>query len=469
MKSLVQNFLAQLQGRQGCLARANGTFFSAQVVNTALQRIRLDMLDGAELTEQGHLFVQGAAAYLAWLSYGSMKKRGIAMRSHIQLDAEPLELSISAHRVRDGQEESYTQHLLSDVYELLLRPPHYFPALHGALYPLETLNMPTVEYLYLYGVYLMQSPRAEGNWPHGQQLGGLDEDLTASRHLLVDDLHRDAGLAPDDATLRALSWWLVFPPYGADMNEGQRYNMMTLVDQIAVHPTLPAADGIAYLQALLRCQMATIRFLAARTLLVLGIAPRTLEDTYIYQQALSAPDHAAATAAMEAAQWLLEDQDDTSPPEDWGSRCQQQWQQIMSHAPRPSWQSDAVFSMPEFQRLEALDPSDQQAAVDILTPLLDAMPEHWFIRCAMGTYLMPEINPLRGEALLRSCLRDAPEACIDAHSSLASRLKWQGKPQQAMQVLEAAVQHCPWQQEGVDACMWLLSDGLTYKVRGANT
>jgi len=469
MKLLVQDFLTQLQGRLGSLARANGTFFSAQVVNTALQRIRLDMLDGAELTAQGHHFVRGAAAYLAWLGYGSMKKRGIAMRSQIQLDVEPPVLSISAHRMRNGKEESYTQHVLSDVYDLLLRPPHYFPSLHGTLYPLETLNIPTPEYLYLYGVYLMQSPRAEGDWPCGNQLGGLDDDFIASRDLLVDDLHRDTGLPLDDTTLRGLSWWLVFPPYGWDMNEGQRYNMMTLVDQIAVHPALPAGDGIAYLQALLRCQMAVIRFLAARTLLVLGIVPRNLEDSHIYRNALSAPDHVAITAAMEQAQWLLEDQGDAAPPEDWPDHCQQLWQQIMKHAPSPSWQNDAVFSMPEFQRLDALDPSDHQSAVNILIPMMNAIPEHWFVRCAMGTYLMPEINPLRGEALLRGCLRDAPEACLDAHSSLASRLKWQGKSQQAMQVFEAAVQHCPWQQVSVNGCMWLLSDGLTYKVRGVNT
>jgi len=441
------------------LARANGTFFSAQVVSTAISRIRLDMLDGAELTPKGHEFIQGAAAYLSWLAYSSMKKRGLAVSTAVSLTDDVPRMSMTVKRHRNDTLETYTQHILDDVYALLLRPPASFSSVHHTFYTLNSLTLPTPEYLYLYGVYLMQSARAEGDWPKGDKVGGLNDDFAASRTLLVDDLHRDICLPLEHELFRKLSWWVVFPPYGWEMNDGQSYNMMTLVDQIAITPILPANDGIAYLHALLSSQMLFIRHLAARTLLVLGIAPRHPADTRLYQAALQADDY--PVAVMARLQWSME-HGDTERPSEWEQQCSEQWQAILRHAPIPAWHNDEIFKHPDYQRLNTLDPEDNDAFIRVLRPLFETMPENWFVRVAWGARLMQGENPEEGEKLLRDCLPDSPTDCPDAYINLATRLKWQGRKIEAMKIFEQSVQRWPWHSQSVDACMGLLTDGMVY-------
>ncbi len=459
MKSLVRKFLGDVHGRQGVLARANGTFFSAQVVSIAIQRIRLSMLDGAELTLKGHEFVQGAAAYLNWLAYSSVKKRGLSVSTQVSLTGNTPRMSMTVKRQRNSETESYTQHILDDVYALLLRPPASFSSVHNTFYTLNSLTLPTPEYLYLYGVYLMQSARAEGNWPRGDKIGGLSDDFTASRALLVDDLHRDICLPLDHEPFRTLSWWVVFPPYGWEMNDGQEYNMMTLVDQIAITPILPANDGIAYLHALLTAQMLFIRYLAARTLLILGIAPRHPADTRLYQASLQANDY--PVAVMARLQWSIE-HSDTEPPSDWEQQCSEQWQSILQQAPTPVWHDDAIFALPEYQRLNTLDPEDNDSFIRVLRPLFNTMPENWFVRAALGARLMQGEAPEEGEKMLRDCLADSPSDCPDAYINLGTRLKWQGRKIEAMKVFEQAVQRWPWHSQSVESCMVLLTDDMVY-------
>ena len=162
MDWLSDGLLEQVNNRLGMTARPNKTFFSYRVVTAALQRIRLDMLRGGTLTEQGKQFVAQATGYLASLAVSNWQRRDLRVFGSVQfaMGVAGNHVSFTAERERDGQQETYTHRFLTDVHELLLQPPQWFPWIHTQMYAVDSLTLPPPEYLYLYGACLMQSPRA---------------------------------------------------------------------------------------------------------------------------------------------------------------------------------------------------------------------------------------------------------------------------------------------------------------------
>lgn len=233
-------------------------------------------MNGASLTSSGEVFIAQAAAFLAMLEISNWKRRGLKIRGALRFEpgAADNAMFFTGERERDGAVESYSHDFLKDAHELLLRPPRMFPFAQGRTFVIESLTLPSPEHLYLFSAWLMDSHRASGTWPKPEKVGGSDEDFAASRNLLVDDLHADCGIPLDDKAMRQLSWWIVFPPYGWDMNDGNDYNMMTVFDQITHKKLLPMEDAIAYLRALLTCQGMGIRNLAARCLMGYREPPR---------------------------------------------------------------------------------------------------------------------------------------------------------------------------------------------------
>lgn len=462
LNDLVNQFLGKLKGRLGEVARPNGTFFATNVATTALQRIRLDVLRGASMTEEGHRFVTETAAYLALLAAGNWNRRGLAVRGSARLDGSVSErqLSVTASRTREGNAEEYRQDFLRDTFELLIKPPQHFPYLQGQVYAMSSLVYPSPEYLYMYGTYLLQSPRAAGNWPKAEQVGGLEQDFRDARAWLVDDLHKDVGLPVDDEKLRSLSWWVVFPPYGWQMNEGQSYNAMTLVDQIADKKTVSVETGLAYLRALLESQTVFLRNLAARTLMVFGHSPQSVLESDCYTEALLAADRQEATKKMAYFRWILHGNDRQAPmPPQWFEECSNEWKRLTMAGPREPWRDDHILSDPEYQQLARLPREQRPQQRQGLERLLGRHPGNWFLRSAYGGALMEGPDPARGEQMLRQCIEDTPD-CPDAHLNLGTRLKWQGRRDEAMSVFENAVLRWPRNHQAVDSCMWLLTDGM---------
>jgi tetratricopeptide (TPR) repeat protein len=464
-ETAADEFLDQLKNRQGQVARPNGTFYSLNVVTTAIQRIRIDLLKGASLTDRGMSFVEGAAAYLARLGLSQGKKRGLeaGLSGSLEGPAGERRIALSVSRVREGVQEEYLQDFLRDMRELLLLPPGTFPSLQGRMYVLNSLVYPSPEYLYLYGVFLLQSPRANGNWPRSKSVGGREEDFAASRGILIDDLHKDCGLPEGDQGLRALSFWVAFPPYGWDRNDAQEYNMMTLVDQIGRKQVVPFETGISYLRALLKSQLVFIRNLAARTLMVFERAPKDLREAACFLQALNAADQKQISGHMARFQWALAGNDPKAavPPE-WQQQCIEGWEKNVVEGPAEEWRSAPILHDPEYLGLASIVRDQPDRALAGLEQLLAKDPGNWFLRSALGAQLMQGSDPRRGEAMLRECLKDAP-GCPDAHLNLGTRLKWQGRKQEAMSVFEEAVRRWPWHHQAVDSCMWLLTDDMVTK------
>jgi len=305
---LAAEFLRPLQGRLGAVARPNGTFWAYRVASTALFRIRKDLLEGARLTASGERFAAGAAAYLAILTLTAWGRRGLRASTSVRFapGGGDNHLTVTAERERDGRSEHYRHDFLRDMSTLLLKPPEWLPWIHGQVYAMRSIQLPTPDYLYLYAAYLLQSQQGEGDWPRGQKVGGLEADFEQSKNLLVDDLHDDCGLPRDDAALRKLSWWLVFPPYGWQLNDGQDYNMMTFFSQVSEHHVVPLDVAVAYLRHLLTSQALEIRNLAARCLMVYRVPPRDPVEAQHYNQAREWSDWPEASAAMAKYQHQIE-------------------------------------------------------------------------------------------------------------------------------------------------------------------
>ncbi len=462
LDDLAQGFTEKVSGRQGRIARANGTFFSVNAVSTAIQRIRLDAMKGARLTDAGHAFIEQAAAYLAGLARSNWQRRGLAVAELVDLAGPPerRQMTLAASRTRDGQREHLSVDVLRDVRELMIHVPRLIPFMRTKRFIVSSLVYPSPEYLYTFGLFLLDSGRASGNWPQSPRVGGLEQDFATSKQLMVDDLHADLGLPKDDAALRQLSLWVVFPPYGYEMNDGQEYNMMTLVNQTLAKRVVPLDAGVGYLRALLDSQLVFLRNLAARTLLVLGQPPRTEEETTLFTQALRSNDFAVARSVMARFQWRAEHLGSPDPPPpDWEDRCAAGWQRLVDGGPQAAWRSAPMLHDPEYMRVATLAESEPARVPGELERLLARHPGDWFLRSALGAQLMQAADPARGEQLLRGCLLDAPD-CADAHLKLGTRLKWQGRRDEAMQIFEEAVRRWPWNAQAVDSCMWLLTDDM---------
>ena len=463
---LAEGFTSPLEGRLGRLARATGKFDASQVVTRGIQRLRLDLLNGAVLTPAGEEWVARAAAYLGFLAVNAWHRRGFQIEAVVRWspgDPENL-MALGAWRTRDGVQEQYGHDVLDDVHRVLLTPPQMMPTLHGRMFALTSLTLPTPEYLWLYGASLTCSELAAGNWPKGERVGGLEEDFDAGRNLMVDDLHDDVGLPRDEPGLRALSWWVVFPPYGWDMNDGQEYNMMTLVDQILFKSVVPRARASEYLRALLRSQTFHIRNLAARTLLVVGERPLDAEETLLFFQAINTSDHQLADGPMLGFAWRAEGRAaDSSPTAEWSERRRATWRKVVEIGPTESWRKSPILADPEYQaagRLENAPRAEQRQGIERLR---ERFPDNWFLETALGTHLIHSDDPAEvaeGERVLRACVQSTPD-CPTAHLTLGTALKHQGRRDEAMALFEDAVARWPWNNQAVDSCLWLLTDGMT--------
>lgn len=458
LASLAVEFLKPLDGRLGRTARANGTFLSYRVVTTAIQRLRLDLLRGATLTESGERFVAQAAAYLAMLAVTSWKKRGLTVSADVRFapGAPDNRIVLTAERERNGEREVYRQDVLKDMHGLLLRPPASFPYLHGQVYALDSLTLPSPEYLYLYGSVLLQSPHAEGSWPRGERVGGLPEDFDGSKSALVDDLHADCALPVDHEAFRKLSWWVVFPPYGWQMNDGQDYNMMTVFSQISQKAVVPRADGIEYLRRLLDCQAVEIRNLAARCLMVYRVAPRDGVEAAQYHQALESRDHAAAGAAMAKYQHQLEGVELT---DEWHAAIEAERRAWLVAQPPVLSHHTAAQGDPDYETAGKISPDRIDELIAAAERLMRRYPDDWVLKVVHASAVMRGPDPARGEARLRELIAD-PADCFEGHSRLGTLLKYQGRRDEALAVYEDALRRWPWCHHAVDACMWIITDPM---------
>ncbi len=456
---LGNRFFGLLDKRLGQTARTNHTFYAYRVVTAAIQRIRLDLLKGAALTAKGEEFVALAAAYLAMLAVLNWQRRGMKVSGsvHFAPGAPDNGLFFFAERSRNGTLEVYSHDFLADMHQPLLRPPQMFPSLHGRAYVLNSLTLPSPEYLYQYGVHLLQSPQAGGNWPTTQKVGGLDEDFSASRGLLVNDLHQDCGLPKDDAAMRKLSWWIVFPPYGWDMNDGQDYNLMTVFDQISFQKVLPFEVAVDYLRALLNSQSIEIRNLAARCLMVYHVAPRHAADAGHYQQAMASHDWDMARGSMAKYQSQIEK---VQPTEAWHTQLDQERRRWLEQTPPTLSLRTVAEKDPDYIALGQLPPERAAESLSLLEKLAHRYPTDWVLKVLHASLLMAAADPAGGEARLRQLIKDPPDCC-EGHSRLGTQLKRQGRLAESMEVYEDEVRRWPWNHRAVDSCLWLVTEGMT--------
>jgi SAM-dependent methyltransferase len=304
-RGLVESFETRLEGCTGAVARGGDGFYSYNLVAVALRSLRLRLGEAACLNQAGLGFVSEAAAYLARIAAANWARRGLDVEARLGAGSPVRSLVVAAKRQRAGVSESIAHDFIADVHQLLLRVPACFPYHHKHFYLFDSPDLPSPEYLYLFGVTLLQSPHAAGNWPQTGRPGGIEEDFEASKNLWIDDLHQDAGIPRDDEALRRLSYWLVFPPYGYEKNAGQEYNLVTLFSQVEERQLVPRNAAVAYLRRLLTGQAGFLRNLAARALMVYGEAPKAPHETHGYLQALAADDYGVAAPILDRFERLL--------------------------------------------------------------------------------------------------------------------------------------------------------------------
>lgn len=455
---LAADFLRPVQGRLGATARPNGTFWSYRVASTALFRLRQDLRQGGRLTEAGERFAAGAAAYLAILALTAWGRRGLRASTSVRFapGADDSELTVTTERERDGASEDYGHDFLRDTRGLLLRPPAHFPWLRDQVYVMQSTQLPTPEYLYLYGAYLLQSEQGSGNWPRTSRVGGLPEDLDESKRLLVDDLHDDCGLPRDDEALRKLSWWLVFPPYGWQLNDGQDYNMMTFFSQVSQQHVVPLDVAIDYLRRLLTSQALEIRNLAARCLMVYRVPPRDRLESVHYRQAMEWDDWPEASAAMAKYQHQLEGVEATPA---WAEQVDAERRRWLVDMPPLLSHRTAAEGDPDYAALGRLPPERIAEGLAGLDALLRRYPDDWVLAVIHASLRMRGADPAGGEAALRALVETPPDT-FEGHSRLGTLLKQQGRREEALAVYEDALRRWPWCHQAVYACMWLVTDGM---------
>jgi tetratricopeptide (TPR) repeat protein len=462
-EDLANEFLARVDGCHGMLARPNDTHYSLALVTHALQWLRAQLSQGKALTSAGEHFVASGAAYLGYLAYLSFEKRGFGIELSAQWapGAEQGHLALFVSRHPDGgAAETYDQDFLSDMHSGILHPPRSFPVMKGKYFLLESLTLPSVEYLYMLGTHFMDSPFAGGNWPSGEGFGGTEEDFAVSRALLVDDLHTDLNLPNDVDQFAQLSNWVVWPPYGWDQNDGQRYNMMTLIDQIGVQRSVPMEHGVEYLYALLASQFLHLRNLAARTLLVLGQAPRDADETRLFLNAVNASDHAEATVPMVRFRWVLEGNDPaTMPDAAFVSETSAYWQEMLQDAPRQPWTQLPILRDPVYQGLAeragggGIPEGEHREALDLLR---QRYPGDWFVDVAYGYFLLQGPDPEGGETLLQEAIAACP-GDPTAHFTLGAFYRQQGRTDEALHLYKEAARLQPWDPNAVANAMWMLT------------
>ena len=327
----------------------------------------------------------------------------------------------------------------------------------GRNYVLTSLSLPGVESLYLTGVHFMLSPYSAGNWPEGDHMLGDDDDFALARELLIDDLHTDIEVPVDDPELRQLANWVVWPPYGWDMNDGQSYNMMTLMDQIFFQKALPFDKAIDYLRHLLFSQAFHLRNLAARTLMVLGVPPQEPQETRFYTEAMHASDQSQGNAAMVSSQWLVDgNPKDREPDAEFAGQALERWQGILNQGPRDPWFDAPVFSDPLYEQYGTTDTALVVERHELARQLVQRYPDDWFARVAHGHALLVGPSPEQGEAILVQAMADSP-GDPTAHFSLGGYYCERDAMVEAKAVYEDVVGLCPWNHHAVGNAMWALT------------
>jgi len=462
LPSLAQGFLGRLDNRLGQTARPRLSFYGNCVVTKGIQRIRLDLLNGASLTDSGEEYVAQAAAFMAMLEISNWKRRGLDIKGALKFEpgADDNCIFFTGERERNGRLESYSHDFLRDMKELLLLPPKMFPCMQGRSYVMDSLTLPSPEYLYLFSAWLMDSQRASGTWPKPEKVGGSDEDFAASRNMLVDDLHDDCGIPLKDEAMRKLSWWIVFPPYGWDMNDGNDYNMMTVFDQITHKKILPMEDAVAYLRALLTCQGMEIRNLAARCLMAYRQPPRNGFESAQYKQALTMRDHDLASASIAKYQSQME-KVENSPA--WREQCEKERWAWIEQTPTLLGHRTAAENDSDYQAMEKNPPATIEEGIKAVEALMARYPTDWVLKVIHASQLLQGPDISRGEKALRELIKNPPD-CFEGHSRLGTWLKYQpGRKAEAFEVYEDALRRWPWCHQAADACMWMVTDDMVSK------
>ncbi|MBI4625522.1 MAG: hypothetical protein HY736_20155 [Verrucomicrobia bacterium] len=282
----------------------------------------------------------------------------------------------------------------------------------------------------------------------------LDLLKGASRELLVDDLHQDCGVPVDDAGLRKLSWWIVFPPYGWDMNDGNDYNFMTIFDQVG-KGVVPRDVAIDYFRALLNSQSLDLRNLAARTLMVYRAPPRDAAEASRYNQAMASRDWPVALGSMVRYQ----DQIEQIPPSpDGAAQFERDCRAWLAQTPPTLAMRTAAENDPEYIALGRIPPSRE--VLPRFEQMMRRYPGDWILQAIHAAITMEFVDPRAGEARLRELIREAPDS-NEGHSRLGTLLKRQGRLAESMAVYEDEVRRWPWNYRAVDSCMWLITEGTT--------
>ena len=165
LEELAAPFIQAFTNRLGKNARTTQNFFAHRAVTLGIQRLRLDIINGASLNARGEEFIAQATAYLATIAISNWRRRGFKI--HGQVHFEPAgarnRIELTAERTRDGERESCTHDFLNDMRAFLLHPPQMMPYTRHQVYAIESLTMPSPESLYLFGSWMMSCPRATGN------------------------------------------------------------------------------------------------------------------------------------------------------------------------------------------------------------------------------------------------------------------------------------------------------------------
>jgi len=458
LHTLYAPLLTQMENRWGLVARPQKNFYTHRAITNLIQRIRVDLLEGGRINREGIIYMTRISAFLASVVIDNWERRGLTVKGEVSFskDVQENKIRFWVERQRDGRTETYGHDFLKDTFNALLRPRQMFPYMHDRFYSLESLTLPSPEYLYLFGTAFMSSPLSFGNWPRGESVGCLKSDFEESRNLLVDDLHEDCQLPKDHEGFRKLSWWFVFPPYGWDMNDGGDYNMMTFFSQVTEHNVVTMDEAKVYLQALLTCQGIEIRNLAARCLMVLRVPPRNALESSHYKQALVFRDHPYAESAMDKYQHQIEGVELT---EQWKTQVREERLSWLTQTPPLLSMRTVAENDPEYIEMESNPPSLEEG-IKKLEQLMEKYPEDWVLKVLYASQLLQGPNPQKGEAMMKELVANPPD-CFEGHSRYGTWLKYAGgRRDEAFAVYEDALKRWPWCQQASDACLWMLTEGM---------
>ncbi len=458
LKAFYAPLLKQMENRWGAVARPTHGFYAHRALTVMIQRVRLDLMEGGKINRKGLLYVTRVAAFLASIVIDNWERRGFTTKGFVCFSDKLAENKIRfwTEREREGQTETYGHDFFKDTVQALLQPRQMFPYMHDRFYAMESLTLPSPEYLYLFGTFFMSSPLSFGNWPRGKSVGCLLSDFEQSRNILVDDLHQDCGLPKDHEGYRKLSWWFVFPPYGWDMNDGGDYNMMTFFSQVVEHEIVSRDEAISYLRALLGCQGIEIQNLAARCLMVLRTPPQDALESLHYEQALNFRDHPYAAAAMDKYQHQIEAVDLNDAFREQVTRERLGW---LDETPPMLSHRTVAESDPDYIDMEKNPPSIEEG-INRLEALINKHPEDWVLKVLYASQLLKGPDLAKGEEMMKSLVAK-PADCFEGHSRYGTWLKYaEGRRPEAFVVYEDSLKRWPWCQQACDACVWMLTDGM---------